>query len=736
MPIKSTIDNLKNTIFPGILNSYSIIFFLNNKFFAAVLLIVSFFNFYAGLSGLYAVVFTLFLGSGMHLDKTTLRTGVYSFNGLLTGIGMGTFFDPGIVFFSLLTLATILSLFLSVSLGGWLYKYRLPHLSIPFVISFWFIMLPASHFENLGLTHRNIYWLNEMYAMGGTSLLNMFQYIDNMPINELVDIYLRSLSSIFFQSNLLAGFLVAIALLIGSRILFSLSILGFLTAYLFAQFTGSEAASITYYNMGANYMMVAFAIGGFFLIPSKQSYLWTVLLIPLTSLVLLFFYKLLGFIQLPVFSLPFSFVVILFVYFLQLRTKAKTLHLTPYQHYSPEANLYSFNNNKDRLERFLYLPLHLPFWGEWTVTQGHDGKYTHLGAWGKALDFMMFDHQGKTYKTNGLKPEDYYCYNKPITAAADGVVELVVDNIDDNEIGSINTVNNWGNSIVIKHAPTLYTQISHLKKSSAKVKVGDYVKTGDLLSFCGNSGRSPEPHLHFQAQLLPTLGAKTLDYPFSYYYSNNNNQVELSQFSKPLQYEKVYNVSINENIKNAFNILPNSSLKFVYSKNKGEGINESWDAYTDAYNYKYLYCSETESMAYYVNDGNMFYFTTFYGDKHSLLYYFYLSAYKVFLGMDEENKITDMMPLNALKANKALVWLQDFIAPFFQFVKIKYEIKHQKADNALQAESIIFSSSIKIQHLKSAKDYSKSALVITNKGISEFKFHANNINIQAKCLEF
>jgi hypothetical protein len=355
-------------------------------------------------------------------------------------------------------------------------------------------MLPASHFENLGLTQRNIYWLNEMYAMGGTSLLNLFQYIDNLPINKLVDIYLRSLSSIFFQSNLLAGLLVAIALLIGSRILFSLSILGFLTAYLFAQFTGSEAASITYYNMGANYMMVAFAIGGFFLIPSKQSYLWTVLLIPLTSLVLLFFYKLLGFIQLPVFSLPFSFVVILFVYFLQLRTKAKTLHLTPFQHYSPESNLYSFNNNKDRLERFLYLPLHLPFWGEWTVTQGYDGEYTHLGEWGKAIDFMMYDHQGKTYKTNGLNPEDYYCYNKPITAPADGIVELVIDNIDDNEIGSINTVNNWGNSIVIKHAATLYTQISHLKKSSAKVKVGDYVKTGDLLAFCGNSGRSPEPH--------------------------------------------------------------------------------------------------------------------------------------------------------------------------------------------------------------------------------------------------
>jgi len=83
-------------------------------------------------------------------------------------------------------------------------------------------------------------------------------------------------------------------------------------------------------------MMVAFAVGGFFIIPSRQSYLWTILLIPLTSLVLLFFYKLLGFIQLPVFSLPFSFVTILFIYFLQMRTKAEKLVLTPLQLNSPE----------------------------------------------------------------------------------------------------------------------------------------------------------------------------------------------------------------------------------------------------------------------------------------------------------------------------------------------------------------------------------------------------------------
>ncbi len=159
------IASLKENILPATLNSYSIIFFLDNKLFAAGLLLVTFFNFYAGLSGLLAILIAVLIANSMGFDKIQLRKGLYSFNALLLGLGMGTFFDPGLVYFSLLLLAVLLSLILSVTLGGWLGKHGLPHLSIPFVISFWLIVLPSSTFINLGLTQRNIYWINEAYSM-------------------------------------------------------------------------------------------------------------------------------------------------------------------------------------------------------------------------------------------------------------------------------------------------------------------------------------------------------------------------------------------------------------------------------------------------------------------------------------------------------------------------------------------------------------------------------------------
>lgn len=735
MALKNLIKNLRNELLPGILNSYSILFFLDNKVLASVILLVSFFNFWAGLSGLLSVVFTILIGQLLHVDSWTLRRGVYSFNALLIGLGMGTFFDPSIVFFTLLALASLLTFLLSVTLGGRLFKLNLPFLSLPFVIAFWFVVLPSSHFENVGLTQRNIFWINEMYAKGGHSAVQIFQLIDNFNINKLVDIYLRSLSSIFFQNNLISGFLIALALLYSSRIMFSLSVIGFLSAYFFAQYTGSEAAVINYYNIGANYMMVAFAIGGYFLIPSKQSFLWTIILIPLTSLVLLFFYQLLGYIHLPIFSFPFAFVVILFLYFLQLRTKTNTLILTPLQLNSPEKNLYTFRNNQIRLAHWLYVPIFLPFTGEWTVTQAHNGEFTHKGEWGHAFDFMISDRNQQTFKNDGFRREDYYCYNKPVYAPANGYVEMIVDNVDENEIGQINTIQNWGNSIVIRHINGIYSQISHLRRGTFNVSKGEYVQRGDLLANCGNSGRSPVPHLHFQIQTLPFIGARTLDYPFAYFYKNSAKGDTLQQFHKPENGDKISNVTTLGLAAKAFDFQPGTALEIHFTDEQNKQKSERWEIGTDAYNYIYFYCAATHSTAYFINDGVMFYFTSFYGNKKSALFSFYQSAYKIFLGTDEHVVVHDFFPLNLVEINKITRWAHDFIAPFFNFIQIDYQSKIFFTSNALDQGEILFNSFSQTKIFGILKASTKSSLTINQNGLSSFEFNSKKIKHTAICIK-
>ena len=732
--MRQYLNTFRTLILPAILNSYSVIFFFNNQVMGAVILMVSFFNLFAGLSGLIAVLVTVLISNAMGFDKSQLKQGLFSFNGIFIGMGMGTFFDPSLVYFSLLILAALITLIFSITLGGWLNKYGLPVLSIPFIVTFWIIVLPSSQFENLGLTPRNIYWINDVYAIGGNTLLNFFQTIDTLPVHKMVDIYFRSLSSIFFQDNLIAGALLALLLLINSRITFSLSIIGFLSAYLFAQFSGSEAASITYYNIGANYIMVAIAIGGFFTIPSRYSYLWAILLVPLTSLFLLFLNKLFGFIQLPVFSLAFSLLTIFFLYFLILRKNPTKFLLTPLQLYSPEVNLYTFNNNKDRLSNLYYFPLYLPFWGEWTVMQGHDGPHTHKGDWGKAFDFSILDELGNSFSDGGRLCENYYCYNKPILAPADGIVEEIIDNIDDNDIGSVDTVNNWGNSIIIRHFTGLYTQMSHIKKGTFKVEKGDFVHVGDILALCGNSGRSPEPHLHYQVQATPFLGSKTIDYPFAYYLDKKNNSTKITQFFRPKEGDIVSGLTSNNLAKKAFDIMPNSTLNFSYVNKKGVKLTEKWESYTDAFNLKYLYCNETGSSAYYVNDGSMFYFTSFFGNKESLLYYFYLTAYKVFLGNLDDVELKDAMPLSIIRNNKLSVLLHDFVAPFYNYIRVKYAIKLGTLDNQFDTGFLVLNSKIDVSFFGKIRNESAGTILLSNNQIMKFSYTSAKINIQAECI--
>ena len=57
---------------------------------------------------------------------------------------------------------------------------------------------------------------------------------------------------------------------------------------------------------------------------------------------------------------------------------------------------------------------------------------------------------------------------------------------------------------------------AHLQPGSVRVKVGDTVKTGQVLGLLGNSGNSDAPHLHFHIMDGPRpLSSNGLPYRFS-----------------------------------------------------------------------------------------------------------------------------------------------------------------------------------------------------------------------------
>lgn len=713
-------------------NSYGQVFFSDQRLFALILMVITFFDLYAGLMGLLSVLTTNLVGFLLGFDRKVIARGVFGFNSLLVGLGLGIYYQPDLRLLMLIVMAAILTLLIAVSLQGVIGKYALPFLSVPFLISIWIMTLSTSEFTALGISERGIYTFNDLYTVGGDPLVRLYEWWNEIQLPRSLRIYFISLGAILFQFNLFSGIILAIGLLLFSRISFSLSLIGFYTAYLFYELIGANISELSYSYIGFNYILTSIAVGGFFIIPSRRSYLWVVLLIPIVAMVTISLSSIFVVFSLPVYSLPFNLVVLLFLYALKFRLRpSDTLAEVMIQHNSPEKNLYAFHNDVIRFHHRDKESLKLPFLGQWTISQAHDGEYTHKDEFRHAWDFVITDPEELQYRGTGDLLTDYYCYDKMILAPADGTVELVVDRIQDNIVGEVNLNENWGNTVIIKHNDRLYTSMSHLKEGSIKVRKGDSVKEGEEIGRCGNSGRSPYPHLHFQVQETPYIGSYTLEYPFSYYISHHTDKYTLESFAIPGLNQQVSNIERSELLHQAFHFIPGRHYHFRVNRNGTEN-RSSWEVNTDPFNNSFIRCHESGATAYFINDGNLFYFTHFEGDQQCLLYYFFLAAFQVQQGYYQDLIIRDNYPLNLI-FKQPLLGIQDLAAPFWKFLRSEYNCRYDWIDNAMSPGEIrLVSSASNMLGKRILKKY-EFALLIDPQGIRNFTARSTHVKLEATC---
>jgi len=703
-------------VWSGTNRSYGQIFFSQKKYFSFILLLVSFIDPYAGIAGFLSALIANMVALLFGYSKDNIKSGAYGFNALLVGLGLGVYFELSFALLFLLAISAIFSLLLSVSLEGFLYKYGLPFLTWPFLIVIWLLNVAYVDFTALGLSQRGLYVLNELYDQGGMSFVDMYYQWQALFEGKFWATYFLSLGAIFFQYNVIAGLVISIGLLAYSRIAFSLSIYGFLVAYLFYQMIGSDLSQAGYMYIGFNFILTAIALGGFFVIPSKTSYIWLLWLIPLTVIITISFSRIMAIFNLSVYALPFNLMVPLFLYALKLRGSYRSnLNMVGVQEYSPEKNLYSFVTYAKRFTKInSYIPIQLPFFGQWKVNQAHNGAYTHQGEWQHAWDFVVVEANGREFRGHGHSLSDYLCYNKPVLACADGVVEDIIDGIADNALGEVDLVHNWGNTIIIRHAPGLYSKLSHLKLNSFKVVKGEWVRSGQTIASCGNSGRSPYPHLHFQLQQQPFVGGKTLRYPLAQYYVNRDGVEDWCQFEYPILNEVVSRPIADSLLVEAFKWIIGTNFKWSAPNRSAE----LWEVKISPSNQTYLECQKTESKAYYQIIENRLTFLSFVGDKSTLLYQFYLSLQEVPLFFFEGMRATTPVRPNEIYSG-AQLFFQDFLAPFYLILRPQFKWSVKSSDNGFSKTEIRFTSRIES---RLGKVMHKSELLINTQGLSQFTY--------------
>jgi murein DD-endopeptidase MepM/ murein hydrolase activator NlpD len=115
-----------------------------------------------------------------------------------------------------------------------------------------------------------------------------------------------------------------------------------------------------------------------------------------------------------------------------------------------------------------------------------------------AIDWLQGKREGNHWSFfhgDSSRNENWYCYNAPLHAVADGLVVGLKTDIPENvpdqkPVVKITQETLGGNYVVIDIGYGRYAFYAHLIPHSATVKIGDRVKAGEVIGRLGNSGNS------------------------------------------------------------------------------------------------------------------------------------------------------------------------------------------------------------------------------------------------------
>ena len=467
--------------------AYSALFFLDSPIAGALLLAGTFAYPNIGLSGLVAAFAGLAMARLFRFPDA--RTTIIVLNSLLVGLSLGAFYRLGPHLVVLVLGGAILAVLASTALADLFWRYeRLPVLVIPFLLVAAITALVARQLSDLspfvGYSEFTIawlpYWANDFLSLLGATFFTIH------PVAGAV-----VLAVIAWRSRYLA-LLAIVATLVGQGMFLLLEV-------------NHQPLLITW--AGFNMVLTAIAIGGIYTVPGLASFITAMLAAALTTLLLIACQNLLFVHGLPLIALPYISVTLLFLLALRTRLSVAPPRLAT-QPGMPEQNYERARLTRVRNGEIDSVPLLLPVFGQWQIYQGFDGEHTHKPPWHHALDFYMAEEE-KSFSGDGTGLEDFYCFGLPVVSPAHGQVVRVRDHLADNPPGDVDVKNNWGNLVLLRLESGLHVLLAHLKQDSAKVKEGDWVEPGKPLAACGNSGRSPQPHLHLQVQRSAQLGSPT-----------------------------------------------------------------------------------------------------------------------------------------------------------------------------------------------------------------------------------
>ncbi|WP_051189158.1 M23 family metallopeptidase [Halalkalibacillus halophilus] len=121
----------------------------------------------------------------------------------------------------------------------------------------------------------------------------------------------------------------------------------------------------------------------------------------------------------------------------------------------------------------------MPIEGEWSVVWGGLNEFInhHYQFENQRYAYDLVQMKNNlTYKETPTHNEDYFAFNEKVIAPATGKVIEIIDDIPDNNPGTMNEEHLLGNAVIIEHDYKEYSLIAHLKQGSIPVHKGQFVE--------------------------------------------------------------------------------------------------------------------------------------------------------------------------------------------------------------------------------------------------------------------
>ena len=473
------------TVQPYLLG-YAAVLFCTHPLAGLAILAITFVRPEVGLGGVIAAVAAHLVCRSAKYSEAEERSALC--NALLVGLAIGFGFRFSPISLGLAVSGGVFGALVTRVLAGWIHRLNhLPVLSLGFVLVTWLFLAICRDVPAIAAAPPTLYW--------------------HVAPNWLNSFFV-SLGWFLFTPDPLAGGVMFAVLLASSRYLALLCVAGYVVGALTLALLGSTVRAEV---AGFNFILAAIAIGGVYSFPDRVSFAWALFAAFAAALLCMGFPGLLGRLGVPPLALPFVLATWLVLGALAARSHERRPHLLLDRPSLPEKSLLSARLARARLIEPGSYPVSVPFSGDWKVSQAFDGPHTHRGPWRHAYDFLLVDPHGQSFRGEGRQLDDYHCFGIPVLAPVAGQVWRCRDDLPDNRPGELDVRagHNFGNYVLLRTADGAFALLAHLKQGSLSVRAGQWLEIGAPVAACGNSGRSPQPHIHLQLQTTDEIGAPT-----------------------------------------------------------------------------------------------------------------------------------------------------------------------------------------------------------------------------------